>query len=137
MKTDVYGTHALWMHIQYLIKVSPPVCEINGTYPYFKEDTTERTEVLHLPRFMCARKRQKQYLNPGMSIRNLNSISLRPCCPSTVPLWLKVVASCSLAPFTTNLWRISERKPQFLGIFCSLEPLWAWEGEGSYGIHGP
>lgn len=32
MKSDLYGAHAVWMHIHYLIKVLQLVCEINITY---------------------------------------------------------------------------------------------------------
>lgn len=52
MKTYGYEAQAVWMRVHHLVKVSPPVGEINVTYPYFTEGKTELREVLHLPRLM-------------------------------------------------------------------------------------
>lgn len=49
MKTDIYGTHAVQIHIYYLSKVSQPVCEIQVTYPYFTKDKIELREVCTCP----------------------------------------------------------------------------------------
>lgn len=50
METDIYGAHAMWIHIHYLIKVSEPICEINVTYPYFTKGKLSSERFLYLPR---------------------------------------------------------------------------------------
>lgn len=75
MKTDIYGTHAMWMQIYYLIKVSQPVCKINVTYPHFAEGKTELRDFA-LAQAYVAGKWQNQPLNPGVSSPKSKTVHL-------------------------------------------------------------
>lgn len=110
MKTDVYGTHVMRMHVLYLLKVSPLVCETNVTYPCFTGDTTGPREVLHLPRVMQLENGRCSIRTQLCPIRNLHSVYTIPSCPSTVMLWLEVVASSSPASLTIHLQKKFRKK---------------------------
>lgn len=64
MKSDIYGTQAMWVHMRYLIRFSWPVSEINGTLFHRRENWAQRGFALAW--VYPAVKWQGQYLNPDL-----------------------------------------------------------------------